>query len=62
MEKQQLIIKNSKTYKGSKFRLNYKNDNIFYSNYVLNKDLEIGKPYNIVVEGINMMHYGTCNV
>ena len=28
----------------------------------LNKDLEIGKPYNIVVEGINMMHYGTCNV
>ena len=30
--------------------------------YVLDKATEIAKPYNVPVEVINMMHYGTCNV
>ena len=29
--------------------------------YVLDKATEIAKPYNVPVEVINMMHYGTCN-
>ena len=28
---------------------------------VLDKATEIAKPYNVPVEVINMMHYGTCN-
>ena len=29
--------------------------------FVLNRATEIAKPYNVPVEVINMMHYGTCN-
>ena len=29
--------------------------------FMLNKATEIAKPYNVPVEVINMMHYGTCN-
>ena len=29
--------------------------------YVLDKATEIAKPYNVPVEVINMMRYGTCN-
>lgn len=29
--------------------------------FMLNKAAEIAKPYNVPVEVINMMHYGTCN-
>ena len=29
--------------------------------FMLSKATEIAKPYNVPVEVINMMHYGTCN-
>lgn len=29
--------------------------------YILGKATEMAKPYNVPVEVINMMHYGTCN-
>lgn len=29
--------------------------------FMLNKATEIAKPYNVPVEVINMMNYGTCN-
>ena len=29
--------------------------------YILSKAQEIAAPYNVPVEVINMMHYGTCN-
>ena len=29
--------------------------------FMLNKATEIAKPYNVPVEVIDMMHYGTCN-